>query len=198
MNSEQATELVSELAAIYALSALDEAEPSRLECELGDLPEFQVEVAEFEAVAAMLAYGADPMPMGASLKERLFQKIASDETSDEKPNNDSMAVLRQQAKLADWQPYGYTPGVLIAKLSLDTQKRRIECFVQSLGPVKFPQHRHADSEEIMVLEGDLVIGDRIYTAGDRIFSQSGTVHQPETLNGCTLLLRTSLDDEILL
>jgi anti-sigma factor ChrR (cupin superfamily) len=56
---------------------------------------------------------------------------------------------------------------------------------------------HAGTEEIIVLEGDLVIGDQVYKPGDRLHSQPGIIHQPQTINGCVIYVRTSLDDEIL-
>jgi anti-sigma factor ChrR (cupin superfamily) len=63
--------------------------------------------------------------------------------------------------------------------------------------VCFPKHQHADNEEIVVLEGDLVIDGQVYHSGDRIYSLPNTVHQPETQTGCLLFVKTSLDDVII-
>ncbi|MBD2204627.1 cupin domain-containing protein [Calothrix sp. FACHB-1219] len=184
MNSEDLSELVS----LYALNTLDAAEASMVESDYAQLAEFQLELAEYESVVAMLAYTAPPVPLASEVKDRLFARIASeDKTTD----------LLQQAQNVTWEAYAPTPGVELGILKIDPQQREVQCFVRSLGKVKFPQHRHAGEEEIVVLDGDLVIGENIYKSGDRISSLPGTVHQPETLHGCTLFLRTSLDDEIL-
>lgn len=194
-------ENLSELASLYVLGILDDAEQSRVTDQYAHLPDFQAEVAEAEKVAAMLAYQVDSLPMASDLKARLFQRIAETakrrvvgEKADQK---DAITALVEQAKSAHWEPYLPTPGVQFAKIWTDLEARRAECFVRSFGQVKFPEHRHAGDEEIVVLDGDLVIGDRIYTKGDRVYSQTGTTHQPETCGGCTLFLRTSLDDELL-
>jgi anti-sigma factor ChrR (cupin superfamily) len=183
MNSKNLSELVS----LYALNTLDETEESWVEFEYAQLPEFQVELGEYESVVAMLAYAVPTVPLASGVKDRLFARLGSEKTTD----------LLKQAQTVTWEPYTPTPGVELGILRVDSEEREVHCFVRSLGKVKFPQHRHAGKEEIVVLDGDLVIGENIYQSGDRISSLPGTVHQPETLHGCTLFLRTSLDDEIL-
>ena len=185
---------LSELALLYALDTLDEAEQSWVEEQCADTAGFQAEVAELESVAAMLAYGVELPPIAPDLKARLFQKIAAEEDRD----RTEIATLLEQVKTATWEPYRFAPGVQVATAQLNLETREVNCFVRSFSQVKFPQHRHAATEEILVLEGDLKIGDRVYGKGDRIQSQPGTVHQPETLTGCVLFLRTSIDDELLL
>jgi anti-sigma factor ChrR (cupin superfamily) len=68
--------------------------------------------------------------------------------------------------------------------------------VRSAGQAKFPEHRHAGDEELIVLDGELVIGDQVYLPGDRILSQPGTQHQPQTETGVLLFLCSSIDDEM--
>jgi anti-sigma factor ChrR (cupin superfamily) len=205
------SESLSQLASLYALNTLDEAEQSWVADQYAHLLEFQAEVAETEAIAAMLAYQVNPMPMASDLKTRLFQRIAAEDQAGERgairastidgsaeiTGIRSVETLIAQAKAANWEPYLPTPGVQFARIRIDLDARRADCFVRSFGQVKFPEHRHAGDEEIVVLAGDLVIGNQTYVKGDRVYSQAGTVHQPETRNGCTLFLRTSLDDELL-
>ncbi len=61
----------------------------------------------------------------------------------------------------------------------------------------YPLHRHAAMEEIFMIEGDLVIGDEVYYAGDYIRSYSGSSHAPHSNTGCCFFFHTSLDDEYL-
>lgn len=195
---------LADLAIFYGLDTLDDAETSKVEEQYGDLAEFQAEVAEIQSIAALLAYGVEMVPLKPNLKDRLLQRIAAEDHSQPEnefpaaePASAAITELLEQSRAAAWKPYTSTPGIEVAMLHLDTERRRVDCFVRSPGQNCFPQHRHADDEEIVVLEGDLMIGGQVYRVGDRIYSQPGTVHQPETLNGCVILVRTSLDDEIL-
>jgi putative transcriptional regulator len=193
------TEFQSELASLFALDALDESEQCWVANQYADLPEFEAEAAEAQTLTALMSYTAEPLPLPTKLKERLVQRIAAANAASKLSHREAIAVeaLAEQARLAEWQPYLPTPGVEFATLRLDSETREIEYFVRSLGQVKFPQHRHAGTEEIIVLSGDLKIVEQVYRRGDRIYSDPATIHQPETLNGCTLLVRTSLDDELL-
>ena len=188
MNSEN----LSELASLYALNMLDDEDAGIL-AQFGDALEFQAEVTELESAIAMMAYSVDVLPVPPNLKDRLFQRIAAEEQSQE----NEITILLEQSKSAQWQPYSLAKGVEVATLKIDVDTRQVQCFVRSSMQIKFPEHRHAGNEEIIVLEGDLAIGNQRYKVGDRVYSQPGTTHQPETMNGCVLYLRTSLDDEIL-
>jgi hypothetical protein len=183
----------SELVALYALDALNEDEASSFDRDFSEMPELALELFEFQAAAATIAYSIPPMPIAPDLKDRLFQRLATESTVPETP---LVAKLLQQAETVTWETYAPMPEVQVGTFQLDLEKRQIACFVQAQGPAKFPPHRHAEDEEIVVLQGDLMIDGKLYGSGDRIYSEPGTVHQPETLNGCVLYLRTSLDDEL--
>jgi len=58
-----------------------------------------------------------------------------------------------------------------------------------------PAHRHAEVEEILILEGDLSIEQNTYGQGDYIRSLPGSLHSPRTTGGCLAFVRTSVDDE---
>jgi len=89
------------------------------------------------------------------------------------------------------------PAVMVGKLHVDTVRREIDFFVGANTGVRFPNHRHAGIEEIVVLEGDLVIDGELYSSGECIRSVSGSAHQPETYGGCLIFLRTSLDNKVI-
>jgi hypothetical protein len=183
-----------ELAALSALEILDETGSLLIEDSLVDFSDLASELAEFAQAVAALAYSAPPVAMAADLKQRLFQRIAEEKNP---PIPTSISALKEQAANVSWEPYPI-PGVMVGTLHLDSEKREIACFVRSVGNIRFPKHQHADFEEIVVLEGDLVIDGQVYESGERIFSSPNTVHQPETQGGCLLFLKTSLDDEVLI
>ena len=80
---------------------------------------------------------------------------------------------------------------------MDTVRREIDFFVGANTGVRFPNHRHAGIEEIVVLEGDLVIDGELYSSGECIRSVPGSAHQPETCGGCLIFLGTSLDNKVI-
>ena len=61
--------------------------------------------------------------------------------------------------------------------------------------VTYPLHRHEGNEEIYMLEGELVINDRAYFAGDYIRSPPGSLHAPMTTTDWMFLIRACIDDE---
>jgi hypothetical protein len=187
-----------DLAALYALDLLDEQQQSQLEHAIAQSPELEAEWAVFQESVGDLAYATPSVPLASDLKTRLFQRINTlDLEAGIGSSHLALAELREQANTVSWEPLPAAPGALIGKLNIDPDSRQIHCFVRAWGHVKFPTHRHAAIEEIVVLEGDLIINGVIHQRGDRISSQTGTIHQPETLNGCLLFLQTSLDDVFL-
>jgi ChrR Cupin-like domain len=93
-----------------------------------------------------------------------------------------------------WQPHR-VEGVSLAILHLDLVKREATALVRARPGVQYPLHRHTSDEEIYMLEGDLVVDDATYRAGDYIRSKSTSAHAPSTVGGCMFFVRTSLDNE---
>lgn len=178
----------SELAALYSLDILDGVQCRAVEDASVDFPDLELELVEFRNAFSAIGYSAPTVPLATDLKARLFARIAEDASH-------NLAALKQKAANVKWQPYPLD-GVTIGTLHIDSEKREISCFVRSIGAVNFPKHQHAGDEEIVVLEGDLVIDGQKYSSGDRIISHPNTIHQPTTQTGCLLFLKTSLDDEI--
>jgi hypothetical protein len=185
-----------DLAALSALSALEDPQASELQQQLAHSPELAQELAGFQMAVAALVYGGELIPM-ADLKQRLLQRIACDSLAAAQPDWPSVEQLLQQAETVSWQPYVPVSGIFLATLTIDPSQRQITCFVRADALTRFPLHLHASHEEIVVLQGDLVIDGQVYGRGDRIVSPPGTTHRPETRQGCLLFLQTSLDDQVL-
>ncbi|MFF2371472.1 anti-sigma factor domain-containing protein [Agromyces sp. NPDC058110] len=66
-----------DLAAAYALDALDEPDRARFELALADSPELQAEVDAFRAIASGLGDAIEPVAPPASLKAGLFDRLDS-------------------------------------------------------------------------------------------------------------------------
>ena len=193
------------LAALQALDSLDESERGAFAEKLKESAELKSELPALESTIAALAYTVPPVPVAPDLKNRLLQRIAElpltpAESANIKPivtsptenNTPSLIVRSHDVK---WKSYG-VPGVWLRKLYIDKQKREITCLMRLEPGVTFPMHRHAASEEVLVLEGELIVEGEICHQGDYIRSVPGSTHSPLTQGGCLLLMKTSLDNEM--
>jgi hypothetical protein len=175
----------SELAVLYVLDILDESDCHLVEEAMLQFPDLEMELAEFRNTMGAIGYSVPDVPMAADLKERLFQRINSETTTIE--------ALKEQATQVTWEPY-LIAGIMRGILNLDEEKREISCFIRCVANIRFPKHQHGGREEIVVLEGDLVINGELYTSGDRIYSRTNSIHQPETHQGCLLFVKASIDN----
>lgn len=190
----------SQLAALYALDIVDEKEQSQIEDYLANFPELATQLAEFQTAVTAIPYSAPSATLSENLKDRLFSKITEDgleaESEITKILSLSISELKQRAANLEWQKMPSCDAVM-ATLQIDENKRQIAFFVRSDTKTQFPMHWHAEGEEVLVLQGDFVIDGQIYLRGDRIYSNGGTHHQPETTKGCLLLCISSMDDEFI-
>jgi quercetin dioxygenase-like cupin family protein len=64
--------------------------------------------------------------------------------------------------------------------------------------VRYPSHRHTETEELFMLEGDLVVEGKVMRAGDYCRGESGSIHgEVYTETGAVFLVLASGSDEIL-
>jgi hypothetical protein len=188
-----------ELAPLYALELLSLEERDWVEQQIIESPELIEELAVYQAAVAAIPYGAPALPMATGLKERLFIQLGreaplSEPLSEPTPEPLPKPYLAIRSQELGWQPHP-TPGVMVAIVHRDEIKRELVGFLRAEPGVRYPLHRHAEIEEIFMLEGDLVIGDQVYGAGDYIRSHPGSSHAPHTNGGCRFFFHTSIDDE---
>lgn len=97
---------LKDLAAAYALGALDPAEARSFEAFLATSPEARREVAEFREVATLLATtteGAGPGP-SSDLRDRVLARVAKEK----------VVALRPAAARPNWIPWAAAAAVLLA------------------------------------------------------------------------------------
>jgi anti-sigma factor ChrR (cupin superfamily) len=190
-----------ELAPLYALDLLDLEERLWVETQVLECPDLAEELASYQTAVDLMPYSAEPVPMAADLKDRLFDRI--DTTSDlqldldpvdsiaETPPEPTMVAVRS-ADL-QWKPHRM-PGVTVAVLFIDSVSRMRNLVVKAEAGVVYPFHQHQGIEEIYMLEGELEIDGEVYLAGDYIRSYPNTIHAPSTNTGCMFLIRACMDD----
>lgn len=186
--------------------------------------DMESELSQWQEVVHSLTYDVPPLPM-ANLQGRILQRINNKCVDNQDVDNQSVEIeainqdaidqnvidqnhqntprplsktisaWRKQAATGTWSPY--VDGITISCLDLDLISRQIYCFVRLEPQSKFPRHRHTAPEEILMLEGDLIIDGQTYHPGDYIYSQTGSIHQPRSNDGCLVIVRASIDDQIL-
>lgn len=193
------------LAALRALDTIDESESRALEEKLQESPELESELDAFETAVGAIAYTAPLVPVSPNLKHRLFQRIAElsptpIEEINAQPvipaaeNNTPSVIVRSQN--VKWRKYTVS-GISFANLYVDREKREFTCLMRLEAGVEFPLHRHGGVEEVFMLEGDLEVEGEICYPGDYIRSFPNSIHGPVSHNGCLLLVKSSLDNEMI-
>ena len=167
-----------------------------------------------ENTKAAIAYSAPLMPLPASLKLRLMERLGlspfpanstADLTADLTANltvdtplkallDWSLADLITAAStIKKWTPLASPEDATYSPWKIDKTTRQMAYFVRAAKACALPQHHHATGEVVLVLEGDFTVEGIRYQAGDRLFSAANTIHQPTT-TGCLVLILSSLDD----
>ncbi|MBX7218941.1 MAG: cupin domain-containing protein [Blastocatellia bacterium] len=201
---EEPTEsTASELAALYALGALDdEGEASFEGLLLSGHRAASAALDEADAVVALLPFAVEPQSPSPQLRSRLFAAINQSEPvpTRSKPLPEvAREPLTVRAADHVWSDYQGRPGVQIQRLYVDETNREMLCLIRSEGGVRHVPHRHTAAEEIFMIEGHLKIDGIVYGPGDFVRSQQDSIHGPsEALDTCMFLLRTSLDNQLLI
>jgi hypothetical protein len=187
----------AELAPLYALDLLELEERLWVEAQVLACPDLAEELTTYQTVVGLVPYGAPIVTIAADLKDRLFDRLGLDPV-EAVPN--SSPVLTPDLKMVairsadlDWQPRRIE-GVQAVVLFRDEVSRTQHLVVKAAAGVVYPLHQHAGIEEIYMLEGELIIDDQVYLAGDYIRSYPNSIHAPFTNTGCMFLIRACIDD----
>jgi hypothetical protein len=203
-----------DLAPLYALNVLSDSDRAWVEAQIAEYPDLALELAEFEAAVAALPYAAPPVPIAPDLKDRLFQRIGRATPTAQPAAESTSAFPGVVARLLErgatalinrdatplqsvkWEPY-VVPGIRIARLYTDLTNRMVTGLLQAEAGARYPLHNHGDVEEIFMLQGDLIVGGKVYGSGDYIRTVPGMSHAPETPHGCMFFFRASIDNQFL-
>ena len=174
------TELTEEQQETAALAALDLASPAEGAAVPGQA------VAEFREAAWLLAESLAPAQPAPALKNRLLARVAQYEQL--KP----LADVRRNED--HWVSAGM-PGVDVKPLFLEAETGRSTYLLRMQPGACIPTHFHHDTEQCLVLKGDIGWGDLVYEEGDFIVMGKNT-NYPEirTVHGNLLLLMSGHND----
>jgi anti-sigma factor ChrR (cupin superfamily) len=141
-------------------------------------------------VHSFAAWPADVLRPSTSLWERLAQRIAT-ETGGE-------PVVAPPERWAEPEWREAAPGISCKLLATDAEHNRVSMLVRLAPGTDYPPHRHAGVEELHLLHGELMIGDRKLYPGDYNRADPSSVDlRVWSETGCTCVLVTSFNDTLL-
>lgn len=194
-------------AALFALGSLGGEEKAEFERHLQQgCAVCEEEIRSLDEVARDLAFSAPPAAPSSRVRERLHESLAAGSNSKvgshPQPSSASEGMLLQEPGLlisrsSDMSWEAVAPGILRKLLFEDSKRRYNTSLLRVEAGTRYPSHRHADVEEILVLEGDLHIHGVVMRAGDYCRAEPDSIHQETfTEGGCVLLQLTSQLDQI--
>ena len=174
---------------LYALQALSPDEISEVEAQKVCAGcRHEIEVIR-RITGSFVCWPTDVLRPAVSLWDKLSKRIAEE-------TGESPVVPPRSAQQLEWEEVAH--GISVKILATDTEKQRVSMLVRLAPGADYPPHRHAGFEELLLLDGELMIDKARLYPGDYIRAEAGSVdHRVWSETGCTCFLVTSTEDEIL-
>ena len=175
---------------LYALQALPLSEIPLALAQISACGECRQELETLRPIIrAFAARPTDVVRPSASLWDRLARRVAV-ETGQE-----PVVPPPQRRVEPEWEQAA--PGISVKLLAADSEKDRVSMLVRLAPGGAYPPHRHADVEELYLLEGELMIDEKKLYPGDYNRAEPGSADQRVwSQTGCTCVLLTSTRDVI--
>ncbi len=104
-------------------------------------------------------------------------------------------ILLVRAGRLAWRETGVA-GIRYKPLFVDARRRYASSLVTMAPGATYPRHRHAQTEELFMLAGDMRLDGHVLQSGDYCRAEAGTRHEPlSTETGCTFVALAALGDE---
>jgi anti-sigma factor ChrR (cupin superfamily) len=177
-----------ELVFLYALQALPSSEVSVVEAHVATCADCRQELETLRpTIDSFVSWPTDVLRPSASLWDRLSQRIAAETGG--KP----VSPVPQRGAQPEWKEVA--PGISCKLLATDTETNRVSMLVRLAPGTNYPPHRHGGVEELHLLHGELMIGDRKLHPGDYNRAEAGSIDlRVWSETGCTCVLLTSYHD----
>ena len=180
----------SEVTCAYAAQALPPSEVAAAEAHIATCPDCRRELKSLRPlVDRFVAWPSDVLRPTTALAGRLAGRIAAE--TGEPP----VLPPAQRWSEPDWEEVA--PGIQCKLLATDAERQRVSMLVRLAPGASYPAHRHAGTEELHLLDGELWIDERKLLPGDYNYGAPGAGDDrvwSET--GCTCLLVTSTEDAL--
>jgi anti-sigma factor ChrR (cupin superfamily) len=184
--SEQDRDALHTDASLYALGALepDEVRAFELTLAAGETEALR-ETARLAPLVAQLGQAVVPVRPRLDLRARVLEAVAA-----------AARISIVRAREAAWA--ATADGITASPLLRDPVSRRVTSLISMAREAVYPSHRHAETEEFYILDGDLDVHGHALGPGDYCAARGGTVHRTaSTRAGCRFIVRGSEEDEVL-
>lgn len=191
MKQIHSTEEAQERAALYSIGAMPPEEAKEFEEHLrGGCEACARELAGFTAVVDELSLAALPERPADHVRAAALDRLSA-------ASFEEAGVRFVRGGQMPWEPSAI-PNVTRKQLFRD-EARGYRTQVVRLEPgAHYPSHRHVETEEIYLIEGDLSVAGTIMHAGDYCRAQPGSVHEGvHSINGCIFVVLSSERDQLL-
>lgn len=149
------------------------------------------ETAQFECVANTLAQHAASVAPRTSLRERVLAQVAK-QGEPQRQSESAFTFLRTSE--LEWQEV--SPGTFVKMLHNDMVNARATVLCRMDPGSVYGSHRHAQMEELYVLEGACHCAGRLMYPGDYHRAEAGSIHPPtSTETGSLMLVISSTQNE---
>lgn len=172
----------------YAVQALPPHQAVAMEAHVAECPDCRQELDSLRPVVeSFVAWPTDVLRPSTALWSRLAERIATEGGAG--PDVPAAPPWLEP----EWEEVA--PGITCKLLATNTEQDRVSMLVRLAPGVAYPPHRHAGTEELHLLEGELFIEDRKLLPGDYNRGEAGASDQfVWTETGCTCVLITSTRD----
>jgi quercetin dioxygenase-like cupin family protein len=189
-----------ELATQHSLGLLSDRDESALHQMLHGDAAFECELDAYQETAARISLSATPAAPRPELRARLLAGLSKPEKTqvwkewDGTPRAPIHVVAAGQG---EWEPIDIE-GIRVKHLYSDPANDAVALLIQMDPGTEYPSHRHAGPEHCYVIAGELSVGGINLKTGDYQVATTESVHTvTRTTNGCTILIISSMKDELL-
>jgi len=198
MRPEHSLDDARDQAALYALGALRDAERREFEAHLrSGCTVCADEVRAFATVTTALATDVTPQPPRAAVRTHVVERIAEQSARARQPILDEGGLRFVRSDKIEWDDL-VGDAIQIKLLFRDAERGYRTQLVRMAPGATYSTHRHAETEELYLLEGELLVSGVLMRAGDYCRAEPGTVHSDVIApSGCVFIAMVSERDEIL-
>lgn len=139
---------------------------------------------------AQLAGAVRPAELSAEQRDTLRDRILRRVRGPSPPNTYTV-----RAQEGEWVRTGPLSEIKVIRRDWATNNQSM--LVRLAAGAEIATHTHTQEEECVVLEGEVMIGEHVFTAGDVHVARPGAVHVGlRTRTGCVLYVRSEIPEHV--
>jgi quercetin dioxygenase-like cupin family protein len=181
-------------ATAYALGAMSLHEVRVFEDLISSFDEGEInDLNELERSVAALAFAAQPATPSSAVKEKLFAQISKESkkkvSEPESASLEHVETISLRKDEGEWMKF--EKGIQIKFLFNDPVNKTVTSLMRLRPGSAIPRHKHSGFEQCYVVEGEMILGNDRYTAGDFFCAMPDTIHETITTETGGVILLVS-------